>query len=99
MELADDGLPAVYRGSDGTEARLENLTATAVTVRFSRGGQAVADPVTVPINGSFLQTLQAFANQLRSTVQSVETASSGWVGLAREDQRARAAKAESAGFP
>jgi hypothetical protein len=73
LELADDGLPAVYRDPTGTEARLSNITATTVEVGFFRGGQAVAPPVTVPVNGGFLQTLQAFVNQLRITAQSAAT--------------------------
>jgi hypothetical protein len=98
LELADDGLPAVYRDPNGTEARLSNLTATTVDVGFFRGGQAVAAPVTVPVEGGFLLTLQAFVNQLRSAAQSAEAAPSGWERLTAADQGAHAANAASRGF-
>jgi hypothetical protein len=98
LELADDGLPAVYRDPTGTEARLSNITATTVDVGFFRGGQAVADPVTVPVEGGFLLTLQAFVNQLRSAAQSAEAAPSGWERLTAADQGAHAANAASRGF-
>jgi hypothetical protein len=86
LELTDNGLPAVYRDPTGTEARLSNITANTVDVGFFRDGQAVAPPVTVPVNGGFLQTLGAFVNQFRSAAQSAEARASGWIRLTTVDQ-------------
>ena len=101
LELAGNGLPAVYRDSDGTEARLSDLTDTTVTVGFVRGGQAVAPPVTVPINGGFLRSLQIFVNQW-STPQNAEIAPSGLARSATADPAVappvRAANAAPRGF-
>ncbi len=101
LELADNGLPAVYRDSDGTEARLSDLTDTTVTVGFFRNGQAVASPVPVPINGGFLRSLQVFVNQW-STTQTAEIAPSGLVRSATADPAVapavRAANAAPRGF-
>ena len=99
LELADDGLPAVYRDSDDIEARLSDLTDTTVTVGFFRSGQAAAPPVTVPVNGGFLRSLQDVVNQFRSGVQRVDGPPPG--GLRRaaaEPTDARAANIASQGF-
>ena len=101
LELTDDGLPAVYRDSDGTEARLSDLTDTTVKVGFFRDGQAVAEPVEVEINGGFLRTLQDFVNQW-SAAQNAELAPSGLARSATADPAVapavRAANAAPRGF-
>ena len=88
-----EGLPAVYRDSDGTEARLTDLTDTTLTVGFVRAGQPLAPPVTVEINGGFLRTLQNFIRQLQSEAQNVGNPPPGLRRLAAADPLATAATA------
>jgi hypothetical protein len=65
VALAANALPATYRDSSGVEAQFSNFTATTTTVSFfDRSGNPQGQPVTVPINMGFLQSLQNVANRI-----------------------------------
>jgi len=66
LSLGTDGLPSVYRDSDGVEARFEQFTASSVVIRlFDDAGQPRGGPINASINGDLLQDLRDLVNQLR----------------------------------
>ncbi|MCB1824545.1 MAG: fibronectin type III domain-containing protein [Candidatus Competibacteraceae bacterium] len=73
LQLADEGLPAVYTDSSGVEARFSDYqltdAASSVTVSFFRNGVAQGNPATVPIDGARLLALQTMAERVRQAVQ------------------------------
>ncbi|NJM10864.1 MAG: PASTA domain-containing protein [Synechococcaceae cyanobacterium SM1_2_3] len=78
VALTTDGLPAAYKDSAGVEARFSNLTATTTTVSFfDHTGAPQGEPVTVPINVGFLQSLQTVANRIASNAQSAAVVDDG----------------------
>ncbi len=80
LQLADDGLPAVYTDSSGMEARFSDYqltdAASSVTVSFFRNGAALGNPATVPVEGAGLRALQIMAERVRQAVQGA-SASTG----------------------
>ncbi|NJM10866.1 MAG: hypothetical protein HC889_02180 [Synechococcaceae cyanobacterium SM1_2_3] len=71
VALAANALPATYRDSSGVEAQFSNFTATTTTVSFfDRSGNPQGQPVTVPINMGFLQSLQNVANRIASNAKT-----------------------------
>jgi hypothetical protein len=86
VALTTDGLPAAYKDSAGVEARFSNLTATTTTVSFfDRTGAPQGEPVTVPINVGFLQSLQTVANRIASNAQSAAVVDDGYKQLGVAD--------------
>ncbi len=84
VALTADGLPAAYRDSAGVEARFSNFTATTATVGFfDRTGNPQGQPVTVPVNMGFLQSLQAVAQRIASNAQSTAANQAKQLGFAR----------------
>ena len=84
VALTADGLPAAYRDSAGVEARFSNFTATTATVGFfDRNGNPQGQPVTVPINGGFLQSLQAVAQRIANNAQSAAANQAKQLGFAK----------------
>ena len=77
LQLADDGLPAVYSDSNGIEAQLRDLDLAAGTmaVSFSRNGTVQGDPVTVSLDGGRLGALQTMAERVRQALQNASTES------------------------
>ncbi len=84
--LTADGLPAAYKDSAGVEARFSNFTTTTTTVSFvDRSGNPQGQPVTVPINVGFLQSLQTVASRIASNAQSAAVGDDGHKQLGTAD--------------
>ena len=77
LQLAENGLPAVYTDSNGTEAQLTNFDPAAgtMTVSFSRNDTAQGNPVTVPLDGGRLGALQTMAERVRQALMGTSAES------------------------
>ncbi|NJN45490.1 MAG: hypothetical protein HC808_02225 [Candidatus Competibacteraceae bacterium] len=69
--LANNGLPATYKDSQGIEARFSNFTQTTYEITFvDPQGGVVFGPLTVPIDSGLLLPLQQLAATLQNPAQN-----------------------------
>lgn len=71
LSLNSDGLPDIYRDSNGNQAQFSQFTATGVVINFfDSNGKPVGGSINATIAGSLLQQFQALVKSIQDTAST-----------------------------